>query len=124
MKTKIALVGLVCAVSMTAVASAQAADTAPPAAPVAAPVAKAAPAKARTPARAKTVCPAMPDAPTVSPEATRFFQTITDACVLRSSGLISDDQFGMIRDQAVNGIYNEMMAASNDSQTKMVASVK
>ncbi len=30
----------------------------------------------------------------------------------------------MIRDQAVNGIYNEMLAASNESQDKMVASVK
>ncbi len=125
MMTNKAWVGLVCAVAMMSAASAYAApDTvAAPAAPAAKAAAVLAKARGAT-AKPRSACPALSEAATVSPATTRFFQTITDACVLRASGLIGEDQFVMIRDQAVNGIYNEMLAASNESQDKMVASVK
>ena len=117
----VGLIGTMCVVSGPVYG-----ETHPVAAPVKAVVDAPGEASGDAPAVAKAEmsCAAMPAGAIVSEGTQRFFQTITDACVLRTSGLITDDQFVMIRDEAVNGIYNELMAATNDSQNKMVASIK
>ncbi len=77
----------------------------------------------RAPARAATAmtCPAVPAGVETTDATQPYFKTITQACLLRTSGQIDDAQFTMIRDVAVQGILYEVQARLNKSMNTIAA---
>ncbi len=67
-------------------------------------------------------CPTIPDNSATSPAMQRLFTTITDACLLKASGLIDDSQFTLIRDQAFNSLVSQMQM--DDAQMQADANAR
>jgi len=49
-------------------------------------------------------CPVIPKSSILSQNAQRLFETLTDVCLMKTSGVITEEQFVSIRDQVVAGI--------------------
>ncbi len=73
-------------------------------------------------AEAPATCPTIPENSATSPAMQRLFTTITDACLLKASGLIDDSQFIMIRDQAVGALMTQMQM--DDAQMQADANAR
>ena len=73
-------------------------------------------------AEVPATCPTIPDNSATSPAMQRLFTTITDACLLKASGLIDDSQFIMIRDQAVGALMSQMQM--DDAQMQADANAR
>ncbi|MEI9904157.1 MAG: hypothetical protein WDN06_09355 [Asticcacaulis sp.] len=92
-----------------------------PAAATAAPPQPAAPA-VQPVTEVPATCPTIPDNSAISPATQRLFTTITDACLLKASGLIDDSQFATIRDQAVGALMTQMQM--DDAQMQADANAR
>ncbi len=60
----------------------------------------------------ETDCPVIPRGSSLSPKTQRLFETLTSACLMKASGIMTDTEFQGIRDQIVGmlsmQISNEM----------------
>ena len=116
MKTSSILIaaGAICALGLSTL-TANAATPAPAKSPDSAPA-------AAIPSPSAQACPTIPDYSATSPAMQRLFTTITDACLLKTSGLIDDSQFATIRDQAVGSLMTQMQM--DDAQMQADANTK
>ncbi len=60
-------------------------------------------------------CPVIPKGSSISQNMQRLFETLTDACLMKASGVITDFQFESIRDQIVGNI--NMQVATDMAET-------
>ena len=70
-------------------------------------------------------CPVIPKGSSISLNTQRLFETLTDACLMKASGVITDYQFESIRDQIVGNINMQLatdMAETSSPPTTPLAS--
>jgi hypothetical protein len=55
-------------------------------------------------------CPVIPKGSSLSQNTQRLFETLTNACLMRASGIMTDTEFEQIRDQVVDILSMQMSA--------------
>ena len=62
-------------------------------------------------------CPVIPKGSALSKNTERLFETLTNACLMKASGVITDEQFQEIRDQVVANISMQLATDSVEAST-------